>query len=93
MFVSLLGQEVQTWQTDCTYQAPGQKFVGCDERPVLSELYLDSSPYYNASSNEPINGDYAGYNFTGYMYQASVCTRAVNTSFYCTTDNEVFYGV
>lgn len=90
MQVSLLGQFIQTWQTDCTYQAPGILFRSCEQPPVLANLYFDATPYYNASVNLAEMGDYAGYNYSGYMYNASVCARTVNTSYFCTSGDEEF---
>ena len=90
MQVSLLGQFVQTWQKDCLYKHPGLRFTSCDQSPILANLYFDQTPYFNASVNLAEMGDYAGYNYSGYMYNASVCARTVNTDYFCTSGDEEF---
>jgi len=58
----------------------------------LADLYFNATPYYNASVNLAEMGDYAGYNFSGYLYKAAVCARSVNTSYYCTSGDAEFYA-
>lgn len=90
--VSLLGQYVNAYTTDCLLELGGTLPVSCDNAPVYANLYFDQIPYFVNGTTENFTGaDYAGYVSNGFKYDVGFCVDVVDTENFCTTaSTEIF---
>ena len=85
--VSLLGNYVQAFSTDCYQKFAGTLFKPCSNGPSFAELYFNGTDY---SDTYALSGDYGGYETSGFVYNSSVCLKAENTELFCSVINEEF---
>lgn len=79
--VNFLGQYVQTFSNDCLQSFGGTRPIACNLYPSFTELYFDTSLY---TQQDPVEGEYGGYNTSGYFYNSSICLTSSNQSVFCT---------
>ena len=89
--VSLLGNQIMTFSTDCLYQKAGTKFRSCDQEPVEAILYFDPALYMTPQTTEYTPTTYAGYNTSGDVFSSEVCMRTAGVSYFCTVFNQQLY--
>lgn len=85
--VNFLGQYVQAYSTDCMQSFGGTQPIACNLYPSFADLYFNSSGY---TQQDPVTGEYGGYNTSGYFYNSSICLTSQNQSLFCTVDNDLF---
>lgn len=85
--MNFLGQYVQAYSTDCMQSFGGTLPIACNLYPSYADLYFNASGY---TQQDPVEGEYGGYNTSGYFYNSSICLSSQNQSLFCTVDNELF---
>jgi hypothetical protein len=76
---------------NCTQGGGSTLPYSCAEQPTYAQNYFNGS-YYFTPANKPYGPvQYAGYETSGYIYNAAACVGAVSNPFFCTIYNTDFY--